>query len=156
MKNIFDLIIQLIFILYYRIHLLICFITRPTVYGSYVAVWSQGKILIIKNSYKSFYTVPCGSLDSGELPEECASRELFEEVGIEVNPSDLILFKKYLNTEEYKKDNIYFYEIVLDKIPEVVLDNREVIWGDFLAPDHALGKKLFTPVRQYILEKRDA
>ena len=145
--------IHIVYIIYYQIHLLICFIFRPTVYGSYVAVWCEGKILIIKNSYKKFFTVPCGSIDKGETPIEAAVRELYEETGIKAETSELTLFKTYLNLEEYKKDNIHFYEIYLKNIPEIIVDNREVIWGEFLDPKKALEKSLFTPVKLYLTEK---
>ncbi|MFK5894194.1 MAG: hypothetical protein QM504_13310, partial [Pseudomonadota bacterium] len=57
---------QHFFYIAYRLKLIVNFIYRPTVSGVYIAVWFQGKILIIKNSYKNYYTLPCGGVKNKE------------------------------------------------------------------------------------------
>ncbi|HET6746881.1 MAG TPA: NUDIX hydrolase [Candidatus Saccharimonadales bacterium] len=48
---------------------------------------SAGQVLIVKAGYKSYWTFPGGIIDAGETPKEAAIREVFEEVGITVDPS---------------------------------------------------------------------
>ena len=47
---------------------------------------SAGQALIVKASYKSYWTFPGGIVDAGETPKEAAIRETFEEVGITIDP----------------------------------------------------------------------
>lgn len=54
---------------------------------------SEGKILIVKASYKDYWTLPSGIIEHQESPIEAAVRETKEEVGITVNPSEVSLFK---------------------------------------------------------------
>jgi len=60
---------------------------RPSV-GIGVLVWKDGKILIFKRSGShgdGTWSIPGGHLEFGETWEECAARELQEEVGITIN-----------------------------------------------------------------------
>ena len=68
------------------------FVRRPRVRGAYVAVWHDGRLLLIRNSYKTGETVPCGGLRRGESPRAGARRELEEEVGIAVHEGETIRF----------------------------------------------------------------
>lgn len=49
-----------------------------------------GEALIVKASYKQHWTFPGGLVDPGESPLEAAVRETHEEVGIQLNPSDVV------------------------------------------------------------------
>ncbi|MER8100671.1 NUDIX hydrolase [Kitasatospora sp. NPDC094016] len=42
----------------------------------------SGRILIVKAGYREYWQFPGGTIDLGEGPVECASRELLEETGI--------------------------------------------------------------------------
>lgn len=48
-----------------------------------------GEALIVKAHYKPHWTFPGGVIDPGETPLQAACRETYEEVGIEVSPSDV-------------------------------------------------------------------
>lgn len=58
--------------------------------------------------YNGFYNLPSGYLDFDETIAECASRELFEECGVQVQPEKLILFKHDDNPSSHLQ-NITFY-----------------------------------------------
>ena len=47
-----------------------------------VAIWWDGRLLLIKNPYLSSYTVPGGVIQKDESFAQGACREVFEEVGI--------------------------------------------------------------------------
>lgn len=46
----------------------------------------DGRALIVKANYKQHWTFPGGIIDAGESPKQAAVREVFEEVGLAVNP----------------------------------------------------------------------
>lgn len=46
---------------------------------------AEGRALIVKAHYKDYWTFPGGMLDDGESPKQAAIREVFEEVGIELD-----------------------------------------------------------------------
>ena len=51
---------------------------------------ASGRLLILKPTYKSGWTIPGGQLEAdGETPWECCRREAFEESGIEVESGRL-------------------------------------------------------------------
>ena len=50
----------------YRVLRVWWFIRRPDVHGAFVAVWYEGALLLIRNSYRAGETIPCGQVDRGE------------------------------------------------------------------------------------------
>jgi 8-oxo-dGTP diphosphatase len=49
----------------------------------------DGRLLIVKASYKKHWTVPGGVIDERETPLQAAVRETYEEVGLTINPEDV-------------------------------------------------------------------
>jgi 8-oxo-dGTP pyrophosphatase MutT (NUDIX family) len=149
-----DRLFQLTFYIAYRLHLAWNFLFRPECHGVWVAVWSQGQLLLIKNAYRSSITLPGGSIDGAEQPVEAALRELREEVGIEAKPQDLVFWAQYLSLVEYKHDHINLFELELPAPPALRLDNREVSWGAISQPEQALAMDLFPTLRIYLQDKQ--
>ena len=150
MTNISDRMIQIIYTLAYRLLRCVWYIFRPSSYGAYVAVWHNNKILIIRNSYKNEYTCPSGSIKRGENEKSAAVRELYEEVNIQVKPNQLQFAGRFFSTHEFKDDSVAFFEIEFHTAPEVKIDNREVIWGEFMPPFRAISLNLSPHVRAYL------
>ncbi|MBV8520702.1 MAG: NUDIX hydrolase [Acetobacteraceae bacterium] len=53
------------------------------------AIWLEGRILIVRQSYRSNPNWPGGAIRSGEDPKEAVARELGEELGLMVRPCHL-------------------------------------------------------------------
>lgn len=47
------------------------------------------ELLIVKANYKNYWTLPGGIVDHDETPKQAAIREVFEEVGITLNPDQV-------------------------------------------------------------------
>ena len=152
-KALTDLSYQCAFYVAYRLHLAWNFIFRPECHGVWVAAWSHGQLLLVKNSYRRCITLPGGSIDGGEQPVDAALRELREEVGIEVDAKDLSFWGQYLSLVEYKHDHINLFELELANPPQYTLDNREVSWGSICSPQQALEMNLFPALRVYLQDK---
>ena len=119
-------------------------------YGVYVAVWHREKLLIIKNSYKKRFTIPCGRIKRGEDIAEAAVRELREEVGITLEKSQIKFVGKYSAKHTYATDVGSFFEFKTAELPKVRVDNREVTWAEFLTLDQISGLKLSPTVKTWL------
>jgi 8-oxo-dGTP pyrophosphatase MutT (NUDIX family) len=145
-----DLLIRGIYWLAFRAELAVNFFLRPRASGAYVAVWLDGRILLIRNSYKGVYTMPAGKIERGEVAIHAARRELWEEVGIDVPVEALRETFEVLNRSEYKRDRVRVFDVRLEQPPEIRLDGREVVWAGYREPGAALELPLHPAVAAYI------
>lgn len=137
----------------YKAILCLWFFTRPTVYGVYIAVWYKNNLLVIKNSYKKRFTIPCGRIKHGEELAEAAIRELHEEVNIIVTKAQLNFVGKYSANYSHVCDVGSFFEIEMSGMPNMQVDNREVVWAQFMTFDRALTLSMNPTVKQYLDER---
>ena len=125
-------------------------LARPITRGALVAIWNNGEILLVKNSYVDYYCVPGGYLKGTETPVEAAVRELAEEVSIRVSPEALKLGLAETHTWEGKTDVVSIFDLDVEERPVFRVDNREVTDAEFFSPHYALEIKLFPPLRRHI------
>ena len=84
---------------------------------------SHGEILIIKNWFSSgSYQFPGGGLKKGEIPAVGAAREVREELGIKLKPSDI----KHLKTVQSKNYQKVFM-LVEKKLTEESLKSLQIL-----------------------------
>jgi len=150
MTPFYNRMVQACYRLAYRALLCLWFFTRPTVYGVYVAVWYKAQLLIIKNSYKKRFTIPCGRIKRGEDFAEAAVRELYEEVGIAVKKRRLKPVGQYTARHKYAHDVGNFFEIEVAELPALRVDNREVILAQFMPLDQVCSLNLNPTVRAWL------
>jgi ADP-ribose pyrophosphatase YjhB (NUDIX family) len=141
---------QVFYKLAYKTLLTLWFFTRPTVYGVYIAVWYREKLLIVKNSYKKSFTIPCGRIRRGEDLAVAAVRELSEEVGIKIRKSQLTFVGEYTAEHKYATDIGNFFEIEMAKLPTVQADDREVVWAQFKPLDQISKLNLNPTVKAWL------
>ena len=151
--RLYDKIAQLFFKLTYKILLFIWTFTRPTVHGVFIAIWYKEKLMMIKNSYRKSFTIPCGRIKRDEDIADAAVRELFEEVGLRVDKNQLKFIGIYSANYSNIKDIGNFFEIEMTELPKIRLDNREVIWCQFMPLEQITALKLNPTVKAW-LEQR--
>ena len=134
----------------YRLLLVGWFVFRPRRRGVFVAVWHDGRLLVIRNSYRDWLALPAGGPKRGESTLDTALRELREEVGIAARPEALHFACELPSRFEFKRDHCSFFELELVERPAFHPDGREVIWADFVTPAEALAARLAPPVRAYL------
>ena len=139
----------------YRALILKWRLRRPTLHGACVAVWHEERLLLIRNSYKRGESLPGGSLRHRESPRAAARRELAEEVGIEVDPAELTFCCAVQTRGRYADGHTHVFEIEFEHEPDLILDQREVVWAGFCPAELLSGRPLIAPVRLY-LSKRAA
>lgn len=129
---------------------------RPTTHGALVALWHDGKILLVRNSYHHYYSLPGGYVRPGERGVETAIRELREEIGLELDAASLHLALDLRHIWENKREHLELFWLECDQAPAVEVDRREVISAEYFEPRRALELDVFPPIRQHILERLES
>jgi 8-oxo-dGTP diphosphatase len=125
-------------------------LAHPTTHGALVALWYQGEILLVQNSYVPYRSLPGGYVNRSETGRDAAVRELREETGVEARPFELKLALDQWHDWEGKREHVEIFELELKEPISIKVDNREVIEASFVAPDKALAMQLFPPLREVI------
>jgi ADP-ribose pyrophosphatase YjhB (NUDIX family) len=107
------------------------FVFRPVITGAIVLVRAGDELLVIRPSYRPWYTVPGGRVDRGELPRDAAARELFEEVGLVAAPEALRPLGEFVVHHHWIEDHVHAFELRLDAAPALRVDAREIVWAGF-------------------------
>lgn len=149
-----DKIWQLLLPIAYRLAKCYWFFARPTSRGAYVAVWADDRLLVIRNSYKASFSLPSGGVDAGETFAEAAVRELREEVGIHTSEDQLVRIGRFESSEEYKRDISEVFELHLSTTPTIRIDNREVVYAEFLSETHTQNLSLVSIVAQWMESRK--
>lgn len=121
---------------------------RPRHKGALVAVYVGGALLLLKSSYRTKWNFPGGGLRRGETPEAAARRELMEEIGLAAN--GLRPAGEVTGNWGGPRTQVHFFELRLDRRPELRLDNREIIAARWVSPDELPGIALTGAVTAYL------
>jgi ADP-ribose pyrophosphatase YjhB (NUDIX family) len=134
----------------FRLRVLYWRLGRPRLEGSYVAVWHEGRLLVVRNSYRRSLTLPAGGLARGETPIEAALRELREEVGLAPYAAALRYVGEIVDVDGPAEDHAHFFELHCEEEPTTEVDRREVVWAGFLRAEEALAHGVVRVVRRYL------
>ena len=146
-------IVRIFYIAAYRLLRWYWFFARPTTRGVQVAVWHAGRILILKLSYKPLYSVPGGFVKRGENSRAAAIREMQEEVQLRMEPEKLQRIGTVSARYEYRNDQVTIFETMCEELPDVRIDEREIVAAEFMPPEQALRHRLSPVIREYLEEK---
>ena len=150
MTALIDLLARMAFRGAYRLLSVYWFLARPETHGVCVGVWHGREVLLIKNSYKPYFSLPGGGPHRGEAGPETGARELQEEVGLHVPPDQLRAAFEVVSTEEHKRDHVRFFEVDLPARPSITIDRREVVWAEFVDSRDVLSRPLGPVMRAYL------
>ncbi|MGC4069722.1 MAG: NUDIX domain-containing protein [Polyangiaceae bacterium] len=134
----------------YRLMCIYWRLTRARTHGALVAIWHDGKVLLVRNSYVDYYSLPGGYLKTKEDARDAALRELGEELNLRVLPSELRPGYEETHLWVGKTDHVVIFDLDVAVRPPFRVDRREVVEADFFAPDAALSLNLFPPLRRHI------
>ncbi|HEX7909608.1 MAG TPA: NUDIX hydrolase [Paraburkholderia sp.] len=123
-------------------------IRRPRHEGALVAIYVGQALLLVKSSYRAEWNFPGGSVHPGEAPDAAAQREMEEEIGL---PSYTLLpAGSVYGTWDGRRDRVHFFELHLDSIPELRLDNREIVATHLASPEELQSIALTGAVTAYL------
>jgi 8-oxo-dGTP diphosphatase len=106
---------------------------RPRHEGALVAIYVGQALLLVKSSYRAEWSFPGGSVRHGETPDAAAQREMEEEIGLSLYP--LLPAGSACGIWDGRRDRVHFFELHLDRMPELRLDNREIIAAHLALPE---------------------
>lgn len=111
------------------------------------------EVLVVKGWLGGgWWGLPGGGLHSGEVPEDGAIRELYEETGIEVNATKLQkIFVGKIRTEHKLHYTVYAYGVRLKNKPEVILQKFELTHVEWMSQEEILNNpKVARDVRKLV------
>jgi 8-oxo-dGTP diphosphatase len=129
------------------------FVRRPHTNGSLVALWCDGRLLLVRTSYRPLYSLPGGFMKRGETSLAAAQRELREEVGLTVT-ADLRLVWHGTMPFEHRADTATIWETSLETAPAFRVDGAEVVWAGWKTAEEALALPLLPSVERYLKSRR--
>jgi 8-oxo-dGTP diphosphatase len=131
-------------------------VRHPETHGALVAIWNAGDLLLVRNSYVGYYSLPGGYVHHEEASRDAAVRELKEEIRLSVRPEELELLVDVTHDWEGKRDHVEIFGLDVAARPTIQIDHREVVEATWMSPENALSKNLFPPIRQAIERKTSA
>ena len=121
---------------------------RPRHEGALVAIYVGRALLLLKSSYRAEWNFPGGSVRPGEAPDAAARREMEEEIGL--SSYALLPAGSACGIWDGRRDRVHFFELHLDCMPELRLDNREIVAAHLASPEELHGMPLTGAVAAYL------
>jgi len=131
-------------------------LVRPRMRGALVLVQVDDRILLVRNSYNSWFTLPGGRVDRGESFVGGAARELREETGLRVAEADLARVLATTHHWQQRTERIEIHAISMTDRPPVRLDPVEIAEARWATLDEALALDLYPPLQDYLATTRNA
>ncbi|MGH8604436.1 MAG: NUDIX domain-containing protein [Gammaproteobacteria bacterium] len=102
----------------------------------------QGRILLVNPKYKPDWDMPGGMAEANEPPVEALRRELAEELGLEIQASDMaLLCLDWVSPHGPWDDSLMFIFdagiLTADQIARLRLADSELVAYEFCAPEQA-------------------
>ncbi len=122
-------------------------VRRAAHHGALVALYVDGRLLLIRNSYRRGWTLPGGGVDPGETTRQAATRELREELGLDVviDGTPVVVSGFW----EIRSDTVEIFDLHLPTPPALRLDYREVVEARFVDPLELGAMVLTGPAKAY-------
>lgn len=121
---------------------------RPHHEGALVAIYVGRALLLVKSSYRAEWNFPGGSVRPGEMPVAAAQREMEEEIGL--SSYTLRPVGSACGNWDGRRDRVHFFELHLDCMPDLRLDNREIVAARLASPEELHGIALTEAVTAYL------
>jgi 8-oxo-dGTP diphosphatase len=120
--------------------------------GALVAIYIGRELLLVQSSYRTAWNFPGGGIRSGESPEAAARRELAEEIGLILDTA-ILATQAACSIWEKPGERVYIFELRLDRLPDLRLDNREILAVRLVSPAELQSIPLTKPVLALLRER---
>jgi 8-oxo-dGTP pyrophosphatase MutT (NUDIX family) len=89
------------------------------------------EILLVQPSYRPRLELPGGGCKRGELPQAAAARELYEELGLRVEPDELAVLQEHQFVSNNRQVEETIFLIDFERPPALFPDGVEIIEAGF-------------------------
>ncbi|WP_172637135.1 NUDIX hydrolase [Cyanobium gracile] len=127
-------------------------LARPHNRGALVAIWHQGRLLLVQASYRHGLGLPGGGLERREKARQAAVRELAEELGLRVSPEELVDPWQITETSARGQNTVTIFAMRMAEEPAIRLDGLELVASQWLTREEALTRPLVSHVREYLIQ----
>lgn len=101
----------------------------------------EGKLLIVKAHYKPHWSLPGGIVDKGESPRTAAVREVYEEVGIHLDPTALqfmMVIDRRSDARGHTYQFIFRSVVSQQQIDRIKLEASEIVSSELISREDVL------------------
>jgi ADP-ribose pyrophosphatase YjhB (NUDIX family) len=71
---------------------------------------AQGRVLLVKPTYKPVWEIPGGVVERNESPKQCCQREVQEELGLERKIGDMLVVDYNSQTDEKTESLMFIFD----------------------------------------------
>jgi 8-oxo-dGTP diphosphatase len=125
-------------------------VVRPHTHGALVAIWYKDQVLLVETSYRQNWGLPGGGIAGGETVRQAAVRELAEELGLVVQPEELLNPWTISERGLGGLNTVTIYELEARELPKLVIDGLEIVACHWFRLNEALDLKLSAHVHVYL------
>ena len=129
-------------------------VVHPHVRGVGVFVRHEGRVLLVRSTYQSWWGLPGGRVDRGEEPRAAAARELHEETALTAAPDALTALGELHLEHNHIHDHVSFFELRCEREPAVRCDGIEIAELRWMREDELRAQKLWPPLAAWITRTR--
>jgi len=129
-------------------------LTRPRATGVAVAIKAQGRVLVVRQSFRKGLGLVGGGLHLGEAPEAGMVRELAEEVGLVLSPDRLRALPVLELVHEWRRLRVHLFEAELLEQPALRPDGAEIVAISWRWPAQLRAEPGLHPVLRHWLDSR--
>lgn len=113
----------------------------------------NGEIMLVRTHILPDMWQPVGGgIEDGESPEQSAAREIKEELGIDIDPSQSILTSRF--PYDFGEGTIHFYTLRLSSelISKIAVNTNEIVEAKWFAPKNLQVLPCYPATKSYLLE----
>lgn len=123
---------------------------QPHVRGAGVFVRHGDRILLVRSTYQSWWSLPSGRVDRGEAPIAAAARELREEAGLSVSPEALTPLGDLHLEHNNIHDHVSLFELRCEREPSIACDGVEIAELRWASEKELRALKLWPPLAAWL------